>query len=112
MFEKRICATAPCESVADKVSVDAVVLVAAAPPLITTLPVGDWLSTVTLTVDEVCVFPDVSRALAVRTCVPGARGGGVPGHRVRRRRVLRPQVRPVEQELHARDRDDCPWRWR
>ena len=70
MFEKRICATAPWASVAERVSVAAVLLVAAAPPLITTLPVVAWLSTLTVTGAEVCVFPEVSRARAVSTCVP------------------------------------------
>ena len=65
----------PCESVAERVRVAVLLLVAAAPALITIVPVGGWvstvLSTVTLTVDEVCVFPAASRALADRTCVPG-----------------------------------------
>ena len=70
VFENRICETVPELSVADKVSVEDLELVADAPPSITTEPVGAWLSTVTVTGVEIAVLPAASRARAESTCEP------------------------------------------
>ena len=52
VFEKRICVTPLVASEAASVSVALVLLVAPAPPLITTLPAGAWLSTLTVTEED------------------------------------------------------------
>ena len=70
MFEKRIWVTALSASLAESVSVAVRLLVAAAPPLITTLPVGAWLSTVTVTLAPTAELPAASRARAANTWVP------------------------------------------
>ena len=69
-FENRICDTGPALSVAESVNVAVRELVTAAPPLITIVPVGAWLSTVTLTTVATPVLPAASRARADSVCGP------------------------------------------
>src|SRR5262249_37715349 len=70
VFENRICVTLLKASDAESVSVAFLLLVAVAPLLMTTVPVGARLSTVTEIAAVVAVFPDVSRARACSVCVP------------------------------------------
>ena len=70
MFEKRIWVTPLSASLAARVRVAVRLLVAAAPPLMTTLPVGGWLSTVTLTFAATVELPPASLARAASTWAP------------------------------------------
>jgi hypothetical protein len=70
-LENRICETGPNASVADSVSVAFRLLVDAAPPLITTVPDGGWLSTMTEIV-LVALLAAASVARAPSVCGPSA----------------------------------------
>ena len=105
-LEKRICVTGPIASEAVSVSVTVGLKVEAVLLLMTTVPVGAWLSTVTLTRVVIVVLPEVSRARAPPACArPVGCGRRVPRQAVGRGGVLAAERIAVEQELHAGDCD-------